>query len=358
MRAFPSVCGAALFGVLMGTAPGAKAADTASAACARETDDARRLACYDGLFRHANESRSFAEPEAPPANAAPPAQRAAEAPMDTGPVGSVLSKAWELDPDDKRGTFIVRTYLPNYFLPLHYTSELGTPASPTHPPVPRGKPYRHIESKLQISLRAKVAEDVIWPGADVWVAYTQRSLWQLWTSEDSSPFRSTDYEPEAMLVVPIPVRFGTLPGGWRLRMAQLGVAHQSNGQSDPLSRSWNRVYASASAERGEFGLQLKLNKRLPEGGTNDNPDLTRYIGRYELTANWLPGRATAGLTWRTDLKSGKRGSLQFDWTYPVRKDQLLGLRWYVQLFSGYGETLLDYNHRQTSFGAGLTLFQF
>jgi phospholipase A1 len=38
--------------------------------------------------------------------------------------------------------------------------------------------------------------------------------------------------------------------------------------------------------------------------------------------------------------------------------QPAGLRWFVQVFTGYGETLLDYNHRQTSIGAGVTLFQF
>jgi phospholipase A1/A2 len=30
----------------------------------------------------------------------------------------------------------------------------------------------------------------------------------------------------------------------------------------------------------------------------------------------------------------------------------------VQVFHGYGETLLDYNVRQTSLGVGLTLFEF
>ena len=65
-----------------------------------------------------------------------------------------------------------------------------------------------------------------------------------------------------------------------------------------------------------------------------------------------------GLTRRTSLNSLSRGSLQMDWSYPVFADQPKGLRWYAQLFSGYGETLLDYNHRQTTLGLGLSLIQF
>ena len=83
----------------------------------------------------------------------------------------------------------------------------------------------------------------------------------------------------------------------------------------------------------------------------------RYGGSNDSTRE-LPGLATASLTWRSNLKSLNQGSLQLDWTFPVDRDQPEGLRWYVQLFSGYGETLLDYNHRQTSLGLGLTLFQF
>ena len=63
------------------------------------------------------------------------------------------------------------------------------------------------------------------------------------------------------------------------------------------------------------------------------------------------------LTASTSFKSAKRGSLKFEWTRPVWAASPDGLRWYVQLFSGYGETMLDYNHRQTSLGLGFTLFQ-
>ncbi len=332
-----------------------------TAECTQELDDAQRLACYDRLFRGDREASAGGLPTAPIASAValPPSVTADKQGDDPQTLPTALTKFWELTPADKRGTFIVRTYLPNFLLPLHYTTSINhTPSSPTLPAVARTTHYRQTEAKLQISLRAKIVENLLLPDADLWFAYTQTSLWQVWNKQDSAPFRSTDYQPEAIYVVPVPQQLGTLPGDWRWRMVQFGLAHQSNGQSEPLSRSWNRVYASAAFERGEFGLQVRANHRLRVTGKDNNPDLTRYIGHTELMASWLPGRSTASLTWRTDMKSWKRGSLKLDWTHPVDSAKPAGLRWYVQLFTGYGETLLDYNHRQTSAGVGLTLFQF
>ena len=348
--------------------------ETTPAACAEEIDDRRRLACYDGLFRPGvampPAPLTAAPREATPGRNALPALGEADkgaAPGESTPVlaglslsGSVMSKYWELERTDKRGTFRVKTYLPNFLLPIHYTSNINrAPSSPTQPAPDSTLRNRQLEAKLQLSLRAKVAQSLLLPDADLWFAFTQRSMWQVWNKQDSAPFRSTDYQPEAIYVVPVPERLGALPGGWRLRMLQAGIAHQSNGQTDPLSRSWNRVYVGAGVERGEFGLQARVHKRFGEDADDDdNPDLTHRIGRAEFMATWLPGLATASLTWRSNLKSLNQGSLQVDWTFPVDRDQPEGLRWYVQLFSGYGETLLDYNHRQTSLGLGLTLFQF
>ena len=67
---------------------------------------------------------------------------------------------------------------------------------------------------------------------------------------------------------------------------------------------------------------------------------------------------TASLQYRSTLKTVKYGSVQLEWTYPVYRDQPNGLRWFLQAFRGYGETLTDYNFRQTSFGAGVTFLQF
>jgi phospholipase A1 len=328
-------------------------ANEAYMTCAGEPDNRLRLACYDAL------SGRPVEASALPPSSAPVASDDAAGKHQTGRQASLMQAAWELGDEDKRRDFIIRTYHPNFLLPVHYTSNINrTPASPTRAGGALNPNYRALEAKLQISLRAKVVEDLLLPGADLWVAYTQRSLWQLWDRQDSAPFRSTDYQPEMIYVVPVPDKLGALPFGWQLRMLQLGAAHQSNGQSDPLSRSWNRVYLGAGLEHGDFSLMLRANQRLDVRNSDDNPDLVDYIGRGEVAMAWSRGISTYAVTWHTSLHSLSRGSLQVDWTYPVFARQPSGLRWYAQLFTGYGETLLDYNHRQTSIGVGLSLFQF
>jgi phospholipase A1 len=338
-------------------------ADTAD--CQRESDDSKRLACYDAVFGRPPTASEAATTEPPGGGAQPePSQHGQEAQTGQGAgqhamLAAVASTAWELTPDTKRGTFVVRTYLPNFVLPAHWSTSINhAPSTPTRGVAVSPLQYKPVEAKIQISLRTKVVEGLLLPDADLWFAYTQRSLWQVWDTQESAPFRSTDYQPEAIYVIPTPKSLASLPAGWTWRMSQIGLMHQSNGQSGALSRSWNRVYAGASLDHGDFGLNARVYQRLHDGGGDDNPDITRYIGNTELAAAWLPGLATAQLTWRTHLGSFSRGSAQLDWSYPVNRKRPQGLRWYVQLFTGYGETLLDYNHRQTSVGLGLTLFQF
>ena len=98
------------------------------AGCVMEADNQLRLACYDRLFREPKPQAPPAKPvAAAPTEPAQPADRA-EALL----VATAFTKAWELTPEAKRGTFVVRTYLPNFILPLHTTSSINrTPSSPT-----------------------------------------------------------------------------------------------------------------------------------------------------------------------------------------------------------------------------------
>ena len=53
------------------------------------------------------------------------------------------------------------------------------------------------------------------------------------------------------------------------------------------------------------------------------------------------------------VRGGERshGSLQLDWGFPLDGP----MRGHVQVFSGYGESLIDYNHRSTYVGLGISL---
>ncbi|WP_245638618.1 phospholipase A [Hydrogenophaga palleronii] len=272
---------------------------------------------------------------------------------------SLLAKFWELDAADKRGVFNFVGYQPNYVQPLHVSSRVNrAPQTPTQAAV-LAPDDRRQEAKFQLSLRTKFLQDVGLPGGDLWGAFTMQTMWQVYNHADSRPFRNTDYQPELIYVVPTAPGLRALPFGWQWRFTQLGVAHQSNGQSDPLSRSWNRVYLGAGFERGNWTFITRLNKRLGERLENDNnPDLLDYRGKAEFTLGWSSGLHTASLQHRSTLRSGNRGSTTLEWSYPVAREQPNGLRWYLQLFSGYGETLSDYNFRQTSVGAGVSFLQF
>ena len=337
--------------------------------CATIGPAADRLACYDNLAGRAPADPAPAAAVAPPTPADGSAVPATSvlAPKDTplapanSPAGeqSLLSKYWELDPQDKRGTFNFVGYRPNYVLPARYTDRINrNPSSPTQAAVNQPN-ARRVEAKFQVSLRTKVAQGLVFPNADLWLAFTQQATWQVYTGADSKPFRNTDYEPEATYVVATTPGLRSLPFGWQWRYTQLGIAHQSNGQSDPLSRSWNRVYLGAGFERGDWSFSTRFLRRLKESIDDDNnPDLVDYRGRGEFQLNWASGLSTASVLYRTTLKNGHYGALQLEYTYPVFKQQPNGLRWYLQMFSGYGETLTDYNFRQTSLGLGVTFLQF
>jgi phospholipase A1 len=339
--------------------------------CATIGASADRLICYDKLA-----GRAPAPVQPPAAQPAPGANPASAATKPTtsllAPVGaplpdtagtpapsSLLSKYWELDDSDKRGIFNFVGYQPNYVLPLHVTSHINrAPQSPTQAAVPEPD-YRRDEAEFQLSLRTKLVQDLPLIGGDFWVTFTQQAFWQIYNGADSKPFRNTDYQPEAIYVLATRPSLRQLPFGWQWRFSQLALAHQSNGQSDPLSRSWNRVYLGAGFENGDWNLIVKANKRLNESLSSDNnPDLLTYRGRYEFQLNWAHGLQTAQLQLRTNLNNTHDGSAQIEWTYPIFRDRPNGLRWFLQGFTGYGETLTDYNFRQTSVGVGVTFLQF
>lgn len=344
-----ALCGAA---TLAGPAL-AQSAPPALAECAAIAVDAERLACFDRMS-----GRTPRPAAAPTADAAAPAPAAADAgaaattvSTPDAPQGtSMFDQAWAFEPSSAR--YNVSLYAPNYFLFGRYTTDLNT--APFDPLVAGGvlKPGTELDSteaafQLSFKFRLWTTDDRRW-GA--WAAYTQQSQWQLYNDSGnaSRPFRETNYMPELILAYKPALRLGDAQ--WNL--LTLAFNHQSNGRTDKISRSWNRLIAGAGVESGNFALLGRLWWRIPESDdSDDNPDISDYYGWGDLSAiyKWR-GSSFAG-TVRGNPSTGK-GAAQLSWT----SAPLLGpLRGYVKVFSGYGETLIDYNWNQTTFGLGVTL---
>lgn len=265
-----------------------------------------------------------------------------------------LSLAYDLDQNSERGTWTARPHNPNYVLPLFYSVDPNL--NPTSSDKDQeGREYtsndiRNTDLKFQLSLKTKVAEDLFDTSADLWFGYTQQSHWQVYNEDNSRPFRATDYQPEIFLTQPVTAN---LPFGGRLRMLGVGAVHHSNGQSDPISRSWNRAYLMGGAEWGKFTVIPRIWARInnESSDTDDNSDITDYMGHGDLTLLYdLPNQQSISSTLRYNPKTNK-GAAQIDYFYPLTKN----VNGYVQLFQGYGESLIDYNHENTAIGFGIVL---
>jgi phospholipase A1 len=265
---------------------------------------------------------------------------------------SLIGERWGIDTPDRDTRFDFRPHKANYLLFARYSDEPNTlPTSPTKPPLAAPLDIDRTELKFQLSFKVKIAdfEHVVdgVPPAALWVAYTQQSHWQIYNAQVSRPFRETNYEPEAMLAF-FPDRTAL---GWRWRLTALGLDHQSNGQSNPLSRSWNRVYLLFGIERDNVALLVRPWLRLKEHySQDDNPDITDYLGYGDITVVYAAGKHTLSLIGRYNPGTNK-GALQGAWNFPLVRR----VRGYVQVFSGYGESLIDYNWRQTTIGIGVSL---
>ncbi|OFT03226.1 phospholipase [Neisseria sp. HMSC31F04] len=355
--------------------PAAAVANDAALQCTLLQDNALRLACYDKVFaaqlppeQPLSEHEADGKPQLDvvqsvrqsvgnkeatlvfdtPEGQAEPSQELADAAAAYTP----LSQMYDLDANDPHGILTVREHNPMYLMPVWYNSSPNyAPSSPTRGAAlkERFSNQKRIETKMQVSFKSKIAEDLFKSRADLWFGYTQKSDWQIYNQgRRSAPFRNTDYEPEIFITQPVKAQ---LPWGGRLRMLGVGFAHQSNGQSRPESRSWNKVYAMAGMEWGKLTVIPRVWMRLfdSRGEDNDNPDLTKYLGYGDVKLQYrLNDKHNFSTTLRYNPKSGY-GAAEAAYTFPI-KGKLQGV---VRGFHGYGESLIDYNHKQSGIGFGL-----
>jgi phospholipase A1 len=277
-------------------------------------------------------------------------QEAAPANRDSSLIGARINR--EEAAQANRSTLV--PHRRNYFMPITYMDK------PNEVPfqqagMPTDQHFDNAEIKFQLSIKVSLLQSLLTDNDQLYFGFTALSFWQAYNSSLSDPFRETDYEPEFFYVTPLP---------WKLfnsdaTLLTFGISHQSNGETPPLSRSWNRIYANLTWEKGNFVFGFNPWWRLPESSKDDplaprgddNPDIGDYMGNFEFTTAYRHNNQEFSVLLRNNLQSENRGAVQLDWTFPMYKR----LRGYVQYFNGYGESLIDYNAHLQRIGIGIML---
>ncbi|WP_456323543.1 phospholipase A [Hydrogenimonas sp.] len=229
------------------------------------------------------------------------------------------------------------------------------------------------EVEFQLSLMKNLTYNLFGLDETIAAAYTQHSYWQLYSK--SSPFRETNYSPEVFVVFPTSPRINERFG---LKATRWGYLHQSNGQEGYRSRSWNRLYLQGLFQWENLFLTTRVWYRVPESDKpdayyrgyivdkngskvlypdpnedgDDNPDIIDYMGYGDIAFTYLWHCHQFGGLLRYNFGKGgaHRGAVKLDWSYPFFESHTIF--WYLRFFSGYGESLIDYNKNYTkaSFG--------
>jgi outer membrane phospholipase A len=217
-------------------------------------------------------------------------------------------------------------------------------------------------AEFQFSLKYKLLDfkDDWDPLTHLYVAYTQTSFWDLLTKDPS--FYDTSYKPSIFLYYP-----DVFQKDFFQLDLQGGAEHESNGHGGTLERSFNTIYLQPKATFDlPYNLQLSLQPRAwlyARVGSN-NVDIAQYHGYADLLAalTWLDLNSGERIQVSTKFLVGDEGShvgLLYDLRFNVAGVPVLrkfNPSIQVQYFTGYGQTLLQYNEKSHALRAGLCLW--
>jgi phospholipase A1/A2 len=217
-------------------------------------------------------------------------------------------------------------------------------------------------AEFQLSLKYKVLDfkDDWDPLTHFYFAYTQTSFWELFSKDPA--FYDTSYKPSGFLYYP-----DVYQNDFFQLDLQLGAEHESNGRGGTLERSMNTGYLQPTATVDlPYNLQFSLQPRAwfyVYVGEN-NPNMDQYHGYADVRTalTWLDPNSIEKIQFATRVRIGDEGShagLLFDLRFNM--DDLPLLRKFnpsiqLQYFTGYGQTLLQYNQTSHAFRGGICLW--
>lgn len=254
-----------------------------------------------------------------------------------------------LEHSNRYNPFVITPHYRNYILPVSYWDN-----PQWNDPARSDAPIDRYEAKFQLSIKTPLRENFLGHGT-LYGAFTSVSFWQLYNGKTSKPFRETNYQPEVFVAWPVNHHFLGIDG----ELLSFGYMHQSNGKDVPTSRSWERLFVSYVFKAGSYYYSLKPWWRIPEKEKeapddrtgDDNPDIEYYMGHFEFSVARPFGNHVAELLVRNNLRSDNKGAAMLDYSFPLSK-RFKGL---LQVFTGYGDSLINYNDYETRYSVGILL---
>ena len=206
------------------------------------------------------------------------------------------------------------------------------------------KPDRKAdELHFEFSFERPITYDALGFGEKFSFAYAQNSWWQI--TQDSAPFRESNYRPELYVSAPVPFA----------DELKIGAMHESNGKGGEESRSWNRLYAQSTWSAGGFSITPRAWYAFWLDRTNE--DIADYMGYGDLRASYTFGKQRLSALWRNNLHfdGSNRGAIELNYSFPIFNSGFYG---YLRYFNGYGESLADYKRSVNKIGIGLSFVEF
>ncbi len=206
------------------------------------------------------------------------------------------------------------------------------------------KPDRKAdELHFEFSFERPITYDALGLGEKFSFAYAQNSWWQI--TQDSAPFRESNYRPELYVSAPVPFA----------DELKIGAMHESNGKGGEESRSWNRLYAQSTWSADGFSITPRVWYAFWLDRTNE--DIADYMGYGDLRASYTFGKQRLSALWRNNLHfdGSNRGAIELNYSFPIFNNGFYG---YLRYFNGYGESLADYKRSVNKIGIGLSFVEF
>ncbi len=199
--------------------------------------------------------------------------------------------------------------------------------------------------KYQISIRQLLYRKPILLGSFPYLSYTQKAFWDIFKS--SKPFSEINFNPTIGLLRPYKNRFG-------MNYFNVALEHESNGRDSAFSRSWNRISFGWHSHLSQK-MQFSLDAWIPFSYKDENPDLLHYEGYGQASLSYVikEDKWYADVTVRKGSQWNWKGYVQGQVSYKIfpRSNEYVMLQWY----SGYAESLVDYQKNVNMVRIGLLL---